>query len=67
MVHHKLSEVTEKLQAVKTNVISVIHMVEKEKNHPSIMQKISEIHPELNTAEQLIIDDLAEHDLLKIK
>ncbi|MDH3312186.1 MAG: hypothetical protein OEM28_03445 [Nitrosopumilus sp.] len=67
MVHHKLPEVAEKLQAVKTDVAAAIHMVEEEKSYPVIMQKISEIHSELNKAEQLIVDDLAEHDLLRVR
>ncbi len=63
MVHHKSPEVEEKLETVKTDAISTIQMVKDEKGYPAIMQKISKIHPELSKAEQLIVEDLAEHDL----
>ena len=67
MVHHKLPEVTEKLETVKTDVINAIQMIKDEKSYPGIMKKISKIHLELSKAEQLIVDDLAEHDLLNTK
>ncbi len=63
MVHHKSPEVEEKLENVKTDAISAIQMVKDEKGYPAIMQKISKIHSELSKAEQLIVEDLAEHDL----
>ncbi len=67
MVHHKLLEVQEKLEMVKTDVISATQMVKDKKSYPLIMQKISKIHSELSKAEQLIVDDLAEHNLLKTR
>ena len=67
MVHHKLPEVAEKLETVKTDVTDVIQMVDDKLGYPTIMHKISKIHSELNKAEQLIVDDLAEHDLLKVR
>ncbi len=63
MVHHKSPEVEEKLENVKTDAISAIQMVKDEKGYPAIMQKISKIHSELSKAGQLIVEDLAEHDL----
>ena len=67
MVHHKLLEVQEKLEMVKTDVISATQMVKDKKSYSLIMQKISKIHSELSKAEQLIVDDLAEHNLLKTR
>ena len=67
MVHHKLPEVAEKLETVKIDVADAIQMVEDKLGYPTIMHKISEIHSELNKAEQLIVNDLAEHDLLKVR
>ena len=65
MVHHKLPKVAEKLEKVKTIVSQTIQIIKEEKSYPTIMQQISKIHSELNDVENLIVEDLAEHDLLK--
>lgn len=65
MAHHKLPNVAQKLEMVKTIVLNTIEMIEDEKRYPVIMQQISKIHSELNDAEKLIVEDLAEDDLFK--
>ncbi len=65
MAHHKLPNVAQKLEMVKTIVLDTIQMIEEEKSYPVIMQQISKIHSELNDAEKLIVEDLAEDDLFK--
>ena len=65
MPHHKLPNVAQKLETVKTIVSDTIQMIEEEKSYPVIMQQISKIHSELNDAEKLIVEDLAEDDLFK--
>jgi len=65
MAHHKLPNVAQKLEMVKTIVLDTIQMIEEEKRYPVIMQQISKIHSELNDAEKLIVEDLAEDDLFK--
>ena len=65
MAHHKLPNVAQKLETVKTIVSDTIQMIEEEKSYPVIMQQISKIHSELNDAEKLIVEDLAEDDLFK--
>jgi len=65
MAHHKLPNVAQKLEMVKTIVLDTIQMIEDEKRYPVIMQQISKIHSELNDAEKLIVEDLAEDDLFK--
>ena len=67
MVHHKLPKVAQKLETVKTTVSHTIQMIKEEKSYPLIMQQIFKIHSELNDAENLIVEDLAEHDLLKTR
>ncbi len=65
MAHHKLPNVAQKLEMVKTIVLDTIQMIEEEKRYPVIMQQISKIHSELNDAEKIIVEDLAEDDLFK--
>ncbi len=65
MAHHKLPNVAQKLEMVKTILLDTIQMIEEEKRYPVIMQQISKIHSELNDAEKLIVEDLAEDDLFK--
>jgi len=65
MAHHKLPNVAQKLEMVKTIVLDTIQMIEDEKRYPVIMHQISKIHSELNDAEKLIVEDLAEDDLFK--
>ncbi len=65
MAHHKLPKVAQKLETVKTIVLDTIQMIKEEKRYPVIMQHISKIHSELNDAEKLIVEDLAEDDLFK--
>ncbi len=65
MPHHKLPNIAQKLETVKTIVSDTIQMIEEEKSYPVIMQQISKIHSELNDAEKLIVEDLAEDDLFK--
>ncbi len=50
MAHHKLPNVAQKLEMVKTIVLDTIQMIEEEKRYPVIMQQISKIHSELNDA-----------------
>ncbi len=66
MVHHKLPNVAQKLETIKITILDTIKIIEKEERYSAIMQQISKIHSELNDAEKLIAEDLAEHDLLKI-
>ena len=42
-----------------------IQIIKEEKSYPVIMHQISKIHSELNNVENLIVEDLAEHDLFK--
>ena len=65
MAHHKLPNVAQKLEMVKTIVLDTIQMIEDEKRYPVIMEQISKIHSELNDAEKIIVEDLAEDDLFK--
>jgi len=65
MAHHKLPNVAQKLEMVKTILLDTIQMIEEEKRYPVIMQQISKIHSELNDAEKIIVEDLAEDDLFK--
>ncbi|MCH7647812.1 MAG: hypothetical protein IIA83_04305 [Thaumarchaeota archaeon] len=65
MAHHKLPNIAQKLETVKTIVLNTIEMIEDEKRYPVIMQQISKIHSELNDAEKLIVEDLVEDDLFK--
>ncbi len=65
MAHHKLPNVAQKLEMVKTILLDTIQMIEEEKRYPVIMQQISKIHSELNDAEKIIVEDLAEDNLFK--
>jgi len=38
MVHHKLLNVAQKLETVKTAIFDTIQMIEEEKRYPVIMQ-----------------------------
>jgi len=65
MAHHKLPNIAQKLETVKTILLNTIEMIEDEKKYLAIMQQISKIHSELNNAEKLIVEDLTEDDLFK--
>jgi DNA-binding FrmR family transcriptional regulator len=67
MGYHELSHVAETLETVKIDVAYTIQMIKDEKTYPVIMQQLSQIHSKLNKAEQMILEDLTHHDLLKIR
>jgi hypothetical protein len=65
--HYQLSNVAETLEMIKTDVDYAIQMIGDEKRYSIILQEISKIHFKLDNVEQLILEDLAKHDLLKIR
>jgi|AP45_3_1055517.scaffolds.fasta_scaffold12094_2 DNA-binding FrmR family transcriptional regulator len=61
MTHHLLPTVQVKLGGVVEHAQNVQKMANEEKSYPEIMDQICEIHSELTSIEQIMIQDLSEH------
>jgi len=62
MAHHLMSVVKEKLAGVTKHVNNIQRMAEEEKAYPDLMKEICAVHSELESVEQVIVQDLSEHD-----
>ncbi len=62
MVHHLLPTVQVKLAGVTEHIKNIQKMADEEKSYPEIMDQICVIHSELTSVEQIMIQDLSEHN-----
>ena len=62
MAHHLMPIVKEKLAGVIKHVNNIHRMAEEEKAYPDLMKEICAVHSELESVEQVIVQDLSEHD-----
>jgi len=62
MVHHLLPTVQVKLAEATEHLKNIQKMADEEKSYPEIMDQICVIHSELTSVEQIMIQDLSEHN-----
>lgn len=61
MTHHKLPEVEKRLAKIEGHVKGIRKMINEGKGYPEIVQQIMAVRAGLDSAMEVIIQDLVEH------